>query len=188
MSPFTATIVVIINFYDSQEKFVSNVWVLVFRCTTRVAPGIAVRMSGSNLGCSVPEKRRLSMCMGCGSQIHDQYILRVAPDLEWHAACLKCTECHQFLDENCTCFVKDGKTYCKRDYVRWVGIFGIYLEVLHVVHVHVGLCRIHRWFVFNFEFDNNWEKLKKRKVGVNQCKELFLCRIKIMLNGMLFDV
>lgn len=58
--------------------------------------------------------------MGCGSQIHDQYILRVAPDLEWHAACLKCTECHQFLDENCTCFVKEGKTYCKRDYVRYV--------------------------------------------------------------------
>lgn len=47
-----------------------------------------------------------------------QYILRVAPDLEWHAACLKCQECRQFLDESCTCFVRDGKTYCKRDYVR----------------------------------------------------------------------
>ncbi|KAG8338170.1 Insulin protein enhancer protein isl-1 [Homalodisca vitripennis] len=66
----------------------------------------------------VAEKRRLSLCVGCGAQIHDQYILRVAPDLEWHAACLKCAECHQFLDETCTCFVRDGKTYCKRDYVR----------------------------------------------------------------------
>jgi insulin gene enhancer protein ISL-1 len=66
----------------------------------------------------VSEKRRLSLCVGCGAQIHDQYILRVAPDLEWHAACLKCAECHQFLDETCTCFVRDGKTYCKRDYVR----------------------------------------------------------------------
>lgn len=64
------------------------------------------------------EKLRLSLCVGCGGQIHDQYILRVAPDLEWHAACLKCQECRQFLDENCTCFVRDGKTYCKRDYVR----------------------------------------------------------------------
>ncbi|XP_065334282.1 insulin gene enhancer protein ISL-1 isoform X1 [Cloeon dipterum] len=69
----------------------------------------------------VAEKRRLSHCVGCGGQIHDQYILRVAPDLEWHAACLKCAECHQFLDENCTCFVRDGKTYCKRDYVRLFG-------------------------------------------------------------------
>lgn len=72
----------------------------------------------SDVVCCFTEKRRLSLCVGCGSQIHDQYILRVAPDLEWHAACLKCAECHQFLDENCTCFVRDGKTYCKRDYVR----------------------------------------------------------------------
>lgn len=68
---------------------------------------------------SFAEKRRVSMCVGCGSQIHDQYILRVSPDLEWHASCLKCADCHTFLDETCTCFVKDGKTYCKRDYVRW---------------------------------------------------------------------
>nr|XP_019606757.1 PREDICTED: insulin gene enhancer protein ISL-2 isoform X2 [Rhinolophus sinicus] len=61
-------------------------------------------------------------CVGCGSQIHDQFILRVSPDLEWHAACLKCAECSQYLDETCTCFVRDGKTYCKRDYVRLFGI------------------------------------------------------------------
>ncbi|GLD58265.1 insulin gene enhancer protein ISL-3 isoform X1, partial [Lates japonicus] len=68
------------------------------------------------------EKPGFAMCVGCGSQIHDQYILRVSPDLEWHAACLKCAECSQYLDETCTCFVRDGKTYCKRDYVRLFGI------------------------------------------------------------------
>ncbi|KAA0723290.1 Insulin gene enhancer protein isl-2b [Triplophysa tibetana] len=68
------------------------------------------------------KKSGLAMCVGCGSQIHDQYILRVSPDLEWHAACLKCVECNQYLDETCTCFVRDGKTYCKRDYVRLFGI------------------------------------------------------------------
>ncbi|KAL9931052.1 LIM1_Isl and LIM2_Isl domain-containing protein tup isoform 1-T1 [Glossina fuscipes fuscipes] len=72
-------------------------------------------------GHDVIKKQHLSHCVGCGGQIHDQYILRVAPDLEWHAACLKCQECRQFLDENCTCFVRDGKTYCKRDYVRLFG-------------------------------------------------------------------
>ncbi|NP_001016720.1 insulin gene enhancer protein ISL-1 [Xenopus tropicalis] len=67
-----------------------------------------------------PKKKRLiSLCVGCGNQIHDQYILRVSPDLEWHAACLKCAECSQYLDETCTCFVRDGKTYCKRDYIRY---------------------------------------------------------------------
>ena len=67
------------------------------------------------------EKRLVSLCVGCGNQIHDQYILRVSPDLEWHAACLKCAECSQYLDESCTCFVRDGKTYCKRDYIRQDG-------------------------------------------------------------------
>ena len=62
--------------------------------------------------------RQYSLCVGCGGEIHDQYILRVAPNLEWHAACLKCSECQMFLDENCTCFVRDGKTFCKKDYVR----------------------------------------------------------------------
>ncbi|CAG9799093.1 unnamed protein product [Chironomus riparius] len=62
-----------------------------------------------------------SQCVGCSREIQDQYILRVAPDLEWHAACLKCQECNQFLDESCTCFVREGKTYCKRDYVRLFG-------------------------------------------------------------------
>ncbi|KAI2808251.1 Insulin protein enhancer protein isl-1 [Blomia tropicalis] len=64
---------------------------------------------------------RISLCVGCGSEIYDQYILRVHPDLEWHAACLKCADCHQYLDESCTCFVRDGKTYCKRDYLRLFG-------------------------------------------------------------------
>ena len=26
-----------------------------------------------------------------------------------------------FLDEKCTCFVRDGKTYCKKDYIRLFG-------------------------------------------------------------------
>ncbi|CAF0816578.1 unnamed protein product [Brachionus calyciflorus] len=65
-----------------------------------------------------PYNAKKSICFGCGILIHDQFILRVAPDLEWHAKCLKCYECGQYLDENCTCFVRNGKTYCKLDYVR----------------------------------------------------------------------
>lgn len=67
------------------------------------------------------KKRRMSVCVGCGSLIQDAFILRVHPDLEWHASCLKCAECAQFLDESHTCFVRDGKTFCKRDYMRLYG-------------------------------------------------------------------
>ncbi|XP_009892517.1 PREDICTED: insulin gene enhancer protein ISL-1 [Charadrius vociferus] len=67
-----------------------------------------------------PKKKCLiSLCVGCNNQIHDQYILRVSPDFKWHAACLKCAECNQYLDKTCTCFVRDGKTNCKRDYIRY---------------------------------------------------------------------
>uniref|UniRef100_A0A8C1U2U0 Insulin gene enhancer protein ISL-1 n=1 Tax=Cyprinus carpio TaxID=7962 RepID=A0A8C1U2U0_CYPCA len=80
-----------------------------------------------------PKKKRLiSLCVGCGNQIHDQYILRVSPDLEWHAACLKCAECNQYLDESCTCFVRDGKTYCKRDYIRAMHRLTLYKISLHL--------------------------------------------------------
>ena len=33
----------------------------------------------------------VSSCAGCGGLIQDQFILRVSPDLSWHAACLKVT-------------------------------------------------------------------------------------------------
>ncbi|XP_062888434.1 insulin gene enhancer protein ISL-1-like [Mobula hypostoma] len=59
-----------------------------------------------------------STCVGCSKHITDPYILRVYPDLEWHAACLRCAECSQKLDESSTCFVKEGKIYCKTDYFR----------------------------------------------------------------------
>ncbi|RWS16306.1 LIM class homeodomain transcription factor: islet subclass-like protein [Dinothrombium tinctorium] len=78
-------------------------------------------MADSHDASPFKKRQRMSLCFGCGDQIYDQYILRVSPDLEWHAACLKCTECHQYLDETCTCFVKDGKTYCKCDYLRLFG-------------------------------------------------------------------
>ncbi len=60
----------------------------------------------------------IRLCAGCGGQIHDQFILRVAPNLEWHPACLRCCECGAFLDETRTCFVRDGRVYCREDYLR----------------------------------------------------------------------
>ncbi|XP_022903504.1 insulin gene enhancer protein ISL-1 isoform X2 [Onthophagus taurus] len=91
----------------------------------RVQPSLVMNPHPLSDSCSIESQnkkpRRLSHCVGCGGQIHDQWILRVAPDLEWHAACLKCQECQRFLDESCTCFVRDGKTYCKVDYVRLFG-------------------------------------------------------------------
>lgn len=38
--------------------------------------------------------------------------------MQWHESCLKCAECDCKLQENSTCFVKNGKAYCKTDYTR----------------------------------------------------------------------
>jgi len=62
----------------------------------------------------------VQVCAGCRRPIHDQYMLHVQPGLDWHSSCLRCAECCQTLDENCTCFVRDGRAFCKRDYNRCV--------------------------------------------------------------------
>ena len=62
------------------------------------------------------------LCYGCKKPIEDDYRLSVSPDLEWHIDCLTCAECQQLLDESCTCFIKNGRPYCKNDYVRLVYI------------------------------------------------------------------
>uniref|UniRef100_A0A672KGV6 Insulin gene enhancer protein isl-1-like n=2 Tax=Sinocyclocheilus grahami TaxID=75366 RepID=A0A672KGV6_SINGR len=68
--------------------------------------------------CVLKGSKLVSYCVGCGQQILDRFILRVFPDLEWHAQCLKCAECQQSLDESCTCFIRDGKTFCKDHHRR----------------------------------------------------------------------
>lgn len=62
----------------------------------------------------------LTLCYGCKKPIEDHYRLRVSPDMEWHTGCLACSECQRYLDETCTCFMRDGRPYCRRDYVRQV--------------------------------------------------------------------
>ena len=81
--------------------------------------GVTVRPPVKSATRSLDEDRAMPTCAGCERHISDQYLLRVAPDLEWHAACLKCVDCGQSLDETCTCFVRDGKTYCRHDYIRF---------------------------------------------------------------------
>ncbi|CAO1375229.1 unnamed protein product [Diamesa hyperborea] len=88
-----------------------------------VQPSLVINQNNMDYGYSQNKIKteKLKYCVGCGNEIQDKFILRVAPDLEWHAACLKCQECNQYLGESCTCFVRDGRTYCKKDYDRLFG-------------------------------------------------------------------
>ena len=58
------------------------------------------------------------VCHGCQLAIEDEYRLHVAPDLDWHAACLLCMECQTPLSERHTCIIREGRPYCRTDYIR----------------------------------------------------------------------
>uniref|UniRef100_A0AAY4EC38 Insulin gene enhancer protein ISL-1 n=1 Tax=Denticeps clupeoides TaxID=299321 RepID=A0AAY4EC38_9TELE len=63
-----------------------------------------------------------SLCAGCGRRIEDRVIVRVSPDLRWHAACLRCAECARPLHRHRSCFFRDGRALCREDYSRLYGM------------------------------------------------------------------
>lgn len=65
-----------------------------------------------------PSKKHFYRCSACHKDIMEQFILKVAPNLDFHSQCLRCAECHQLLHENSTCFVRHERIYCKRDYQK----------------------------------------------------------------------
>lgn len=80
------------------------------------------------------------VCHGCQQSIEDEYRLHVAPDLNWHVACLLCSECHTPLSERTTCVIRDGQPYCRTDYIRW--------GTAHVVGGPVG----EAWYLYVYTF------------------------------------
>jgi len=63
-----------------------------------------------------------AVCVGCGLPILDRYVLEAVPGLlQWHAACLRCTECGRLIDETSrTCFLRQRSVYCTHDFHRSV--------------------------------------------------------------------
>lgn len=57
-------------------------------------------------------------CSACGGQIVEQYLLKVCENL-WHEQCLICSLCGTPLAQAPSCYVRDGKVYCKHDYKRY---------------------------------------------------------------------
>jgi len=111
------------------------------------APCLGISLLKENSGGS----RLLTRCSGCEQRITDQYILHVSPDMNWHVTCLRCHECGLGLDESCTCFVRDGRTYCKGDYLRSVPARLMHLKK----KIIIWLCNIIRRYQ-GFLHNNLW--------------------------------
>lgn len=56
-------------------------------------------------------------CVACGAPILDRYLLKVCDSL-WHEQCLACSICDVRLAQSPSCYVRDGKIFCKIDYKR----------------------------------------------------------------------
>ncbi len=54
-----------------------------------------------------------TICTGCSLPIDEQFLLCVMGTC-WHERCLVCVGCQEPLVT--TCYHKEGKFYCKRDY------------------------------------------------------------------------
>ncbi|XP_040152531.1 uncharacterized protein LOC120894167 [Anopheles arabiensis] len=59
-----------------------------------------------------------SLCGQCCGPICDRYIMKVV-DITYHERCLQCTSCSIRLMHSC--FMRDGKLYCRFDYERLYG-------------------------------------------------------------------
>ncbi|XP_061094904.1 LIM homeobox transcription factor 1-alpha [Conger conger] len=60
-----------------------------------------------------------AVCEGCHRLIRDKYLLRVN-DGFWHERCVHCAACREPLQN--TCFLKEKKLYCKRDYANLIAV------------------------------------------------------------------
>ena len=57
------------------------------------------------------------LCAGCRIRIQDKYYL-CAVEKKWPSSCLKCAECGAELENEASCFEKEGQIYCRDDYLR----------------------------------------------------------------------
>ncbi|KAG8187213.1 hypothetical protein JTE90_020082 [Oedothorax gibbosus] len=83
----------------------------------RASTGMPVMSPGEFQHCTAQP----STCAFCGLQIADRFYLQVA-DRQWHVSCLKCYSCSAPLDNQNTCYFRDGHIYCKEDYFRQVAV------------------------------------------------------------------
>ena len=78
------------------------------------------------------------LCAGCQLRIVDPFYLcarerslasnNVVPQQKWHSQCLKCVECGVSLEDQASCFEKNGNIFCKEHrYYRCVFLYLHYL-------------------------------------------------------------
>ena len=69
---------------------------------------------------SIKDYLPAGLCSSCG---HKKRNNKELPYQNYNQIYSVLSKVKNLRSENCTCFVRDGKTYCKKDYVRYVMTF-----------------------------------------------------------------
>ncbi|CAG2177504.1 unnamed protein product, partial [Oppiella nova] len=61
------------------------------------------------------------ICYGCRSSLATAPVIAsVSGHHQWHINCLRCSECDQSLSHCRSCYLKNGRIYCKSDYLKLI--------------------------------------------------------------------
>ena len=129
-SPETAIVSSLDRVYDQQNKHLQL-----------LEPQAFLRLGEVSI-----DTKRTQQCTGCGCNILDAGLLRLAESY-WHTDCLRCSVCQGRLqDIGTTCFTRDEMILCRTDYIRYRVIRSTTKE-LHVLQLNVYLNELsnHNW-------------------------------------------
>ncbi|KAM3179427.1 hypothetical protein ACTXT7_000638 [Hymenolepis weldensis] len=104
---------------DEESK---NIGYMELQPTTGPEISMPVTMTAENDMGTPFSNQEEAVCFGCGAAIYDPFIMHVQPDLKWHGRCLKCHKCERGLSDQTSCFVRNGKPYCREDYCKYVWV------------------------------------------------------------------
>uniref|UniRef100_T1KKP6 Arrowhead n=2 Tax=Tetranychus urticae TaxID=32264 RepID=T1KKP6_TETUR len=69
-----------------------------------------------------PSTPIIASCYGCGLSLATSPLIALISGHhhQWHTDCLRCSECEESLSTERSCYLKNGRIYCKKDYLNLV--------------------------------------------------------------------
>ncbi|XP_054163745.1 LIM/homeobox protein Awh-like [Oppia nitens] len=90
-------------------------------CDTDCASPVSASHSLLSSPNKSPQLSIEKICYGCGSSLATSPIIAsVSGHHQWHINCLRCSECDQSLSHCRSCYLKNGRIYCKNDYIKLI--------------------------------------------------------------------
>ena len=146
------------------------------------APGLAT--SSATTAAPSPPSPTPPLCAGCRLRIVDKFYL-CAVESKWHTSCLKCAECGVELENQTSCFERDGQMYCKDDYVRY-SLLHFKPQACFFCQISANITNLEQAYfcVFDkFHYSSFWSGILKFLTHQKICSTFEFLSIAYELNG-----